>query len=213
MNRPPVTWSRSVAALARTTGWRNVFDSTPWPSHVPGHAVGERGRAAVSDSQLGPPRSSVGSVMWSFSQADVEDVVLADPRPRRVERRPVDVLRRGLEADRDAGRGSPRSRSPASAGAPSAARSSPPPRDADADERRVLGHDAAGVARRPAASSALDAGERLVGRHVEVERLAVDVDDDLVALLDERRSVRRAPPPARCGRSSGRGCRRRSGRR
>ena len=27
----------------RRTGWRNVFDSTAWPTGVPGHAVGERG--------------------------------------------------------------------------------------------------------------------------------------------------------------------------
>jgi hypothetical protein len=31
-----------------------------------------------------------------------EHVVLADPRPRRLERGPVDLLRRGLDADRDA---------------------------------------------------------------------------------------------------------------
>ena len=53
------------------------------------------------------------------------------------------------------------------------------------DERGVLGQDAAAVARRPAASSAR--GERrALGRDVEVERLAVDVDDDRVAFLDER---------------------------
>jgi hypothetical protein len=31
-----VTWSRSVAAFATRTGWRKVFESTPWPTVRPG---------------------------------------------------------------------------------------------------------------------------------------------------------------------------------
>ena len=47
----------------------------------------------------------------------VEDVVLADARPRRVEGRPVDALGRGLDPDRDRRRGS-QSISPASVAGP-----------------------------------------------------------------------------------------------
>ena len=81
-----------------------------------------------------------------------------------------------------------------------------------ADERRVLGHDpgpVAGRRRRPA----LEPSGDLVGRDVEVERLAVDVDDDRVALLDDRDRAAERRLRARRGRSSGRGSRPRTGRR
>ena len=103
MKRPPVAWSRTVAALARTAGWRNVFESTPWPTVMPGHAVGERGeRVSASQARAAALERRVGEVV--VHPAGIERPSSSPaPRPRRVERRPVDVLRRGLEPDRRSG--------------------------------------------------------------------------------------------------------------
>ena len=42
MNRPPVAWSMTVAALASTLGWRNVADSTACPHGLARDVVEER---------------------------------------------------------------------------------------------------------------------------------------------------------------------------
>ena len=69
MNRPPVAWSMTVAALASTAGWRNVFDSTACPTHLPGTRW-TSAAIAVSASKLGPWRSWEMSVRWSFIQTE-----------------------------------------------------------------------------------------------------------------------------------------------
>ena len=148
MNRPPVAWSRTVAALARTAGWRNVFDSTAWPTHLPGTRWASAA-STVSASRLGRRASTVG-VGQVVVQPDRLRTTSCSPvrRPRRVERRPVDVLGRGLDTrsrraaiarDRHAAR--PRSGGHAAAGRDRALGRGP-------DERGVLRHHPAGVARR-----------------------------------------------------------------
>ena len=97
-NRPPVAWSRTVAAFASSTGWRNVFDSTPWPTRTPGTWWTSVARS-VSASRDGPGLSASRSVRWSFIQAPSQPPSSPGKRPGGVERRPVHVLRRGLERD------------------------------------------------------------------------------------------------------------------
>ena len=100
MKRPPVAWSMTVAALASTDGWRNVADSTAWPSHLPGTWWARRGhRRERLERRAGPLPPDVGQVV--VHPDAVEHVVLADPRPGRFERRPVDALWRGLDPDLD----------------------------------------------------------------------------------------------------------------
>ena len=91
MNRPPVAWSRTVAALASTAGCRNVADSTPCPTHLPGTRW-MRAAIVVSASNDAPCRSCDTSVRWSFIQTESKMLVFADPGPGAVERRPVDRL-------------------------------------------------------------------------------------------------------------------------
>ena len=59
MNRPPVTLSRTVAAFASSAGWRNVFESTAMPIHLPGTRWASAA-AVVSDSSAGPAALPAG---------------------------------------------------------------------------------------------------------------------------------------------------------
>ena len=68
-NRPPVAWSRTVAALASSTGWRNVFDSTAWPTRTPGHVVDERREQRERLERRPGRRPGPCPVRWSFIQA------------------------------------------------------------------------------------------------------------------------------------------------
>ena len=90
MNRPPVAWSRTVADFASTDGWRNVIDRTPCPSHFPGTWWASVA-IAVSASHDGPGALEVDVRQVVVHPDRVEDVVLADPRPRAIERRPIDA--------------------------------------------------------------------------------------------------------------------------
>ena len=67
-NRPPVAWSMTVAAFASSTGWRNVFDSTAWPTRTPG-TWWTSVASSVSASRDGPGTSGSMSVRWSFIHA------------------------------------------------------------------------------------------------------------------------------------------------
>ena len=67
MNRPPVALSSTVADLATSAGWRNVFASTAMPIHLPGTRWASAA-AVVSDSKAPPPRSTLASVRWSLIQ-------------------------------------------------------------------------------------------------------------------------------------------------
>ena len=101
---PPVTWSRTVAAFATSTGWRNVFESTACPTRMPGHVVDER-REQGHRLERGPGRDRVhvGDVVVHPAAVERGRTAvrgqLAGVAPRRVEVGPVDALGRGLERD------------------------------------------------------------------------------------------------------------------
>ena len=67
-NRPPVTWSRTVAAFATRTGWRNVFESTACPTRMPG-TWWTSAASVVTASSDAPGVSGSMSVRWSFIHA------------------------------------------------------------------------------------------------------------------------------------------------
>ena len=79
-----------------TEGGRQDGDPQPFPGNVVGQGSqrGERLQARATTRVAG-----VGQVV--VEPGRFEDVVLADPRPGRVDGRPVGVLGRGLDPDRD----------------------------------------------------------------------------------------------------------------
>src|SRR3954447_5100253 len=66
--RPPVAWSSTVADFARSTGCRNVFESTAWPTRTPGTWWTSVARSEMASSD-GPGTSGSMSVRWSFIHA------------------------------------------------------------------------------------------------------------------------------------------------
>ena len=104
-----------------------------------GHVVGEGGHRRERLERRARRARAPMSVRWSFIQTAVEDGVLADPRPGRVERRPVDGLRRGLDPDLDApGHGRDTPVSALGGWRSSGRRSSPRPRDAESTSAAYL---------------------------------------------------------------------------
>ncbi len=99
MKWPPVAWSMTVAALASTAGWRKVLDRTAWPIHLPG-TWWARVAAQGEGLQARPGRlSQVGEVV--VHPHALEDGQPAAEGPCVAQGRPVDTLRRRLEAQAD----------------------------------------------------------------------------------------------------------------
>ena len=215
MKRPPVAWSRTVARLGQDglmtecIGQHGVTDPFARDAMDQGrhHGEGLRGSArgvlemsvrwsfiqTESNTSCSPIRAQAASSVGQSTACGEVLIPIAMRRAAVMPALPGEWPSSALERRRH----------------PPAGRDRPLRRGRH--EGGVLRHDAARVARlwrRPARAPRGELGVV----HEDIEPARGDVDLDLVAFLDER-SARRGRPRARRGRSSGRACRRRTGRR